>query len=74
MLLEWTSAGPAKRILNGKPEGRPLLRWEVAVDNVVTVLGERNWKNPARNNTSGRIFYRRLWLKKGHFINDDKEL
>jgi hypothetical protein len=43
-----------KRILIANPEGRrkrkgrPKLRWQ-GVDNDVKALGERNWKNIARN-------------------------
>jgi hypothetical protein len=45
---------PAKIILNAKPEGRrkrgrPALRWEDGLDYDVKALGERNWKNLARN-------------------------
>jgi hypothetical protein len=45
---------PAKRILNAKPEGRRKrgraeLRWKDGVDSDLKALGERNWKNLARN-------------------------
>jgi hypothetical protein len=51
---------PAKRILNAKLEGtrrrgRPKLRWEDGVGKDVKALGERNWKNIARN--------REIWQK-----------
>jgi hypothetical protein len=51
---------PAKRILTAELEGRrkrerPKLRWKDGVDNDIQALGERNWKNLARDQ-SGRIF------------------
>jgi hypothetical protein len=55
--LKGWSKGPAttcEKILNAKPEdrgkeGSPKLRWADEVDNDVKALGERNWKNIARN-------------------------
>jgi hypothetical protein len=77
--LKWTDhvvrmdqQRPAKRILNAKPEGRrkggrPKLRWEDEVDNDVKALGERNWKNLARNRQIWQNLLRKAMAQKGLF-------
>jgi hypothetical protein len=61
---------PAKRILNAKLEstrrrGRPKLRWEDGVDKDVKALGERNWKNVARNREIWQKLLRKAMAQKG---------
>jgi hypothetical protein len=61
---------PARRILNAKLEGtrsrgRPKLRWKDGVDKDVKDLGERNWKNIARDREIWQKFLRKAMAQKG---------
>ena len=59
-------------VVEGRRQGGRLkLRWEDGVTDDARTLGERNWKNTARNR--GRSFWRRPWLKKGRCANDDDD-
>jgi hypothetical protein len=61
---------PAKIILNAKLEdtrrrGRPKLRWEDGVDKDVKALGERNWRNIARDREIWQKLLRKAMAQKG---------
>jgi hypothetical protein len=72
MSFEWNSNDLRKKFLmpNQKIEkkrGRPELRREDGVDNNVKALGERNWKNLARNTQIWQYLLRKAMAQKGLF-------
>ena len=61
---------PARRVLaavvEGKRQrGRPKLRWEDSVMDVARKLGEKNWRNAARNKDGWRKLLRTAWAQIG---------
>jgi hypothetical protein len=61
---------PARRVLTAVVEGRrqrsrPKLRWEDGVMDDARKLGERNWRNAARNRDSWQTLLRKALAQKG---------
>jgi len=61
---------PARRVLvavvEGKRQrGRPKLRWEDGVMDDARKLGEKNWRNAARNKDGWRKLLRKAWAQIG---------
>jgi hypothetical protein len=61
---------PARRVLvavvEGKRQrGRPQLRWEDGVVDDARKLGERNWRNAARNKDSWRKLLKKALAQNG---------
>jgi hypothetical protein len=61
---------PTRRVLTAVVEGRrqsgrPKLRWEDGVMDDARKLGERNWKNAARNRDSWQKLLRKTLAQKG---------
>jgi hypothetical protein len=59
-----------RRVLNAVVEGRrqrgrPKLRWEDGVMDDARKLGERNWRNAARNRDSWQKFLRKALTQRG---------
>ena len=48
-----------------RQRGRPKLRWEDGVTEDARKLGERNWKNPARNRDNWQKLLRKALAQKG---------
>jgi hypothetical protein len=61
---------PARRVLVAVVEGRrqtgrPKLRWEDGVTDDAKKLGERNWRNAARNTDSWRKLLKKALAQNG---------
>jgi hypothetical protein len=61
---------PARRVLvavvEGKRQrGKPKLRWEDGVMDDARTLGEKNWRNAARNKDGRRKLLRKAWAQIG---------
>jgi hypothetical protein len=61
---------PARRVLVAVAEGRrqrgrPKLRWEDGVKEDARKLGERNWRNAARNRDSWRKLQKKALAQNG---------
>jgi hypothetical protein len=48
-----------------RQRGRPKLRWEDGVREDARKLGERNWRNVARNRDSWRMLEKKAWAENG---------
>ena len=69
---------PTRRVLFAVVEGRrqrvrQKLRWEDNVMEDARNLGERNWRNAAKNRDSWQKLLRRSWPKTGCCANDDDD-
>ena len=61
---------PARRVIvavveGRRQRGRPNLRWEDGVTDDARKLGERNWKNAARNKDSWRKLLKKAMAQNG---------
>ena len=61
---------PTRRVLvtvveGRRQRGRPKLRWEDGVMGDVRKLGERNWRNAARNRDNWQKFRKKVLAHKG---------
>jgi hypothetical protein len=55
-----------------RQRGRPKLRWEDGVMDGARTLGQKNWRNAARNKDAGRKLLRKTCqLKQGCCDDDD---
>jgi hypothetical protein len=53
-------------VVEGKGQrGRPKLRWEDGVMDDARTLGERNWRNAARNKDGLQKLLRKAWAQIG---------
>jgi hypothetical protein len=61
---------PARRVLvavveGRRQRGRPKLRWEGGVKEDAKKMGERNWRNAARNRDSWQKLQKKAWARNG---------
>jgi hypothetical protein len=53
-------------VVEGKRQrGRPKLRWEDGVMDGARKLGEKNWRNAARNKDGWQKFLKKAWAQTG---------
>ena len=56
-----------------RQRGRPKLRWEDGVMEYARKLGERNWRDAARNRDSWQKLLKKALPKRGCCANDDDD-
>jgi len=69
-VIRMEEQSPTRRVLvvvveGRRQRGRPKLRWEDGVTEDARKLGERNWKNAARNRDNWQKLLRKALAQKG---------
>ena len=69
-VIRMEEQSPTRRVLvvvveGRRQRGRPKLRWEDGVTEDARKLGERNWKNDARNRDNWQKLLRKALAQKG---------